>query len=346
MKIKKPVLPISARMIAVVVVCVFLAAGDLSTKVFSQLDAQKTPRMLAPGVMKTINPDIQFLETFTEKEIVELTAHGPEFDWAKLRFPTPKYQEETPTTCLEFQFKVLRIIETELPTSEGKIEKSPVLYMVYCVTNKKWAEEDIAKINDLQVELLTAGDLASLETDVDFGSTLFIDEVESGRYSVKPGESDIIFTPQFFLASESLAFPKTKQYVVQEQVIPLALPAIIRQEDPNRTFETTVSMADRTIKPGETVWGIAMWKDVDPEVRDFSVFISGLSNAYHWDASAYEVGSIGSGYTMTRKTLQLNFWAPGAADHLLNKEIQYGTRRAILPQTDEQPPVDFEWVYR
>lgn len=347
MKIKEAVFSNPARMIAAVVVCAFLVADGLCAKVYSQYDAKQTPRLLAPGVMKTIKPDIRFDETFADKEIVELTSLGQEYDWAKLRFPTKNYADDTPTTCLEFQFKVPRIIEIELPTSEGRIEKTPVWYMIYSVTNKKWAEEEAKKITDLQVDLLTTGDLAQFETDVDFGSTLFIDEVEPGRYNVKPGESTATFTPQFLFVSESLAFPKTKQYVVQEQVIPLALPAIIRQEDPNRTFETTVSMADREIKPGETVWGIAMWKGIDPEVRDFSLFVSGLSNAYHWDANAYEVGNIGSGYTMTRKTLQLNFWAPGAADHLLNKEIQFGTRKAILTtKPGDAPPVDFDWVYR
>jgi len=136
--------------------------------------------------------------------------------------------------------------------------------------------------------------------------------------------------------------------VVPESVIPLALPAIIQQEDPNRTFETSVSMSDRQIKPGEKVWGIAMWKDIDPDVKDFSIFVSGLSNACRWsiDKNKHQPGIVGSGYTMDRKTLKLNFWAPGAADHLLDKEIQYGVRRARLQKANEQPPVDFEWVYR
>ena len=376
MKTKNAFLPKSVRLAVVVGVCLFLVGNGLCAKVYSQFEGKKAPRMLAPGVMKTIKPDIQFSDTFVgdDKEIIELTSESPEFhwattprltptseqgrvpnmadseyDWAKLRFPAKRYADKQPTSCLEFQFKVPRITEMELPTSEGKIEKTPVWYMIYSVTNKKWAEEEAAKITDLQVNLLTANDLAKLETDVDFGSTLFIDEAKPGCYNVKPGESTITFIPQFFFASESLAFPKTNQYVVPEQVIPLALPAIIKQEDPNRTFETTVSMADREIKPGETVWGIAMWKGIDPEVKDFSIFVSGLSNAYHWEVNAadYKPGEIGSGYSVVRKTLRLNFWAPGAADHLLNKEVQYGTRRAILPQkADELPPVDFEWVYR
>lgn len=372
MKIKNFALPHSAKLVAVVVASLLLVASSLCTKAFSQFEARKSPRILAPGVMKTVNPSIEFDETFDDKEIVELTSLGKEYDWAKLRFPTKNHAADNPTTCLEFQFKVPRLIEVDIPTMDGKIEKTPVWYVIYCVTNKKWAVEEAKKITDLQVDLMTADDLAPLETDIEFGSTLFVNEVEPGRYNVNPGESTITFTPQFLFASDSLAFPKTKQYVVQEQLIPLAIPAIIRQEDPNRTFETTVSMSDREIKPGETVWGIAMWKDIDPNVKDFSVYVSGLSNAYHWDASAYEPGTIGTGYVMTRKTLKLNFWAPGAADHLMNKDIQYGQKLEVVkrardavveqsirrynPQTKtfevitsnggEEPPVDFEWVYR
>ena len=309
------------------------------------------PRLLAPGVMKTVKPHFEYDETFTDGEIVEVTSLGAEFDWAKIRFPTQKYTKDYPVTCLEFQFKIPRIIEMDLPTQNGKIVKTPIWYMIYNVTNKPWAEEDATKAEAIQVDLRSSNDLNQLDANVEIGSTLFVEETgtDSGCFNFKAGESTIVFTPRFIFASESLLFPKPKHYVVPEQMIPLALPAIIQQEDPNRTFENTVSMSDRNIEPGETVWGIALWKDIDPEVKDFSIYISGLSSAYRWsiDKEDHKPGVIGSGYSMSRKTLRLNFWAPGAADHLLNKEIQYGVRpTSASPKADEPPPVDFEWVYR
>ncbi len=337
------------RFTALAILCTFLLINVLCSQGFSQVEIKQTTRVLAPGVMKTIKPDIRFAETFTDREVVELTSLGPEYDWAKIRFPNQKYAKDNPVTCLEFQFKVPRFIEVDTPTPDGKITKTPYLYVIYNVTNRKWAEEDAKKVDAMQGDLLTDKELKERDTDMEFGSTLIVDEFEPGRYNVKTGESTINFIPQFILASESLAFPKTKQYVLPEQIIPLAIPAIIRQEDPNRTFETTVSMADRKIEPGETVWGIAMWQGIDPEVRDFSIFISGLSSAYIWnvDKEKHEPGVVGSGYTMSRKTLKLNFWAPGGADHLINKEIQYGTRGASAAvRPGEKPPVDFEWVYR
>ena len=349
MKIKISVPTSLVRVDTAVVLCAFLLLNALCLTSFGQ-EIRQMPRLLAPGVMKTIKPDHQFLETFTDGEIVEVTSLGAEYNWANLRFPTPKNAKDHPVTCLEFQFKVPRIIEVNLPTREGTIVKTPVWYVIYSVTNKKWAQEDTPKIDAMQVNVSTNDALKQLDMDVEIGSTLYVEEIEpdSGLFNFKAGESTISFTPQFILASESLLFPKPKQYVVPEQVIPLALPAIIQQEDPNRTFETTVSMSDRKIAPGETVWGIAMWADIDPDVKDFSIFVSGLSNAYRWavDKNKHQPGVIGSGYTMNRKTLKLNFWAPGGANHLLNKEIQYGSHAVTARKADEHPPVDFEWVYR
>jgi hypothetical protein len=354
MKNRNTVLAKLVQVATAVTLCTFLLFAVLCHQGVGQ-EIRKMPRMLAPGVMKTIKPDLQFQETFTSGEIVEVSSLGPEFNWANLRFPTQEYAKDNPLTCLEFQFKVPRILEVDLPTRDGKIVKTPVWYIIYNVTNKKWAVEDSQKLDAMQVNLLTSSDLEKLDIDMEFGSTLFVEEIEPGpdactpgRFNAKSGDSSISFVPQFIFASESLQFPKTKQYVVAEQVIPLALPAIIRQEDPNRTFETTVSMADHEIKPGETVWGIAMWQGIDPDVKDFSIYISGLSNAYRRsiDIAQHNPGDFRSGYTLTRKTLKLNFRAPRAADHLLNKEIQYGTRSVAARNASGNPPVDFEWVFR
>jgi hypothetical protein len=346
MKIKNMFSTKFDRVAVATVFCTLFGVLGICHQSFSQ-ETGRMSRLLAPGVMKTIKPDFAYDETFSDGEIVEVTSLGTGFDWAKLRFPTQKHVKDYPVTCLEFQFKIPRIIEVDLPTQEGKIAKTPVWYMIYSVTNKKWGEEDVAKIDAMQVDLLTSNDLSQLDMNVEIGSTLFVDETEpdSGRFNFKAGESTIVLTPQFIFTSESLPFPKPRQYAVPEQVIPLALPAIIQQEDPNRKFENTVSMSDRKIEPGETVWGIAMWKGIDPDVKDFSLYISGLSSAYRWsiDKDNHKPGVVGSGYTMNRKTLKLNFWAPGAADHLLDKEIQYGVRR---PRAGDSPPVDFEWVYR
>jgi hypothetical protein len=351
--------------------------------------------------MKTIKPDLQILETRDDyidpvdlaskvigndpkisellgnRDVFEITTAGDEYDWAK-EFPQNpkrffyddhakekfhnKYEKNTSITCLEFQFKNPRILVVDLPSQEGKIVKTPILYLVYNVTNKKWSEkmldhlknlqqnsnssafhltsEQIEKIKQAHLGKISRGDIPDL--GVEFGSSIKTKEISPAIFEVIPNEAAFSFTPQFVLATNQLPFSKKNNYTTQyyklDQIIPLAIPEIIEQEDPNREFETTVTMTDKKIAPGETVWGIAMWSNINPEIKNFSIFISGLSNAYQWtlDETMRQQGVVGSGYTMTRKTLKLNFWMPGDAAHLLQRVIQLDTKA----------PVDHEWVYR
>jgi hypothetical protein len=368
---------------------------------FCQMLAQDqvNPRVLAPGVLKTIKPDIQILETRDDhvdpvdivSKVVEndpqildvlgkrdvfevLREDQKKYDWSK-EFPEDtqrflyddnakeklhnKYEKNTPITCLQFQFKTPRFIVADLPSKEGKIVKTPVLYMVYNVTNKKWSEEtlDILKQNSASSAFhVTTEDIEKLKLSqlgkegnkpdlgIDFGSSFKAEEKKDSPavYEIVPVDTEFSFTPQFVLATEQIPFSKKNNYSTQyyklDQIIPLAVPKIIEQEDPNREFETTVTMSDKKIAPGETVWGIAMWSNINPEIKNFSIFISGLSNAYRWtyDESTPPQSPVGTGYTMTRKTLQLNFWVPGSPEHLLRREIQFDTKA----------PVDHKWVYR
>ncbi|MDR1385932.1 MAG: hypothetical protein LBJ67_19075 [Planctomycetaceae bacterium] len=364
------------------------------------IQAQEHTRDLAPGVMKTIKPDVQILETRDDyvdpidlaskvidndleifatlgtRDVFEVTATGDEYDWAK-EFPQDakrflyddnakeklhnKYEKNTSITCLEFQFKIPRIIVVDLP-KDGKIIKTPVLYLIYNVTNKKWSKkmldqlktlqqnsdppafhvtsEQIEKMKQVHLGKISRGDLPDL--GVDFGSSIKTKEISPAVFEMIPDEAEFSFIPQFVLATNQLEFSKKNNYTTQyyklDQIIPLAIPKIIEQEDPNREFETTVTMTDKKITSGETVWGIAMWSGIPPEIKNFSILISGLSNAYKWthDEPSQQQGVVGTGYTMTRKTLKLNFWMPGDAAHFLQREIQLDTKA----------PVDHEWIYR
>ncbi len=75
--------------------------------------------------------------------------------------------------------------------------------------------------------------------------------------------------------------------VYPDRVIPVAMLAIRQREDPNRKFLNTVEMC-REIAVDETLWGIATWEDIDPRIVRFSVYVSGLTNAYRWKDLAGE----------------------------------------------------------
>lgn len=202
---------------------------------------------------------------------------------------------------LEFKFKPVRMVSVDVPQETGVMKKKLIWYMVYTVTNP--------------------------------GKVLHPVQEENGTYKVETTDKPARFVPEFLLESTELnkAYP--------DRVIPVALGPIRSREDPNRTFDTSVEIAAREIKPGETIWGVAMWEEIDPRIVRFSVYVKGLTNAYKWkdEPGAYKTGDpLGKGRRLACKTLKLNFWRPGDEFNLREEEIRYG-----IPGE-----VDYEWVYR
>jgi len=201
---------------------------------------------------------------------------------------------------LDFKFKPVRMIWVDVPQKGGKMRRKLIWYMVYSVTNP--------------------------------GKTMHPVKAEDGTFKVEYVDQPIRFIPEFLLESQefSKAYP--------DRVIPVALGPIRLREDRNRRFLTSVEIC-REINVGETVWGVAMWEDVDPRIDRFSVYVQGLTNAYKWkdEPGRFKKGDpIGTGRRLSRKTLKLNFWRPGDEYFEHEREIRYG-----IPGE-----VDYEWVYR
>ncbi|MFW6124543.1 MAG: hypothetical protein ACOC46_00225, partial [Pirellulales bacterium] len=203
--------------------------------------------------------------------------------------------------ALEFNFKPVRMIAVDVPRSGEKMRRELVWYMVYSVSNTAPVLHPVRR--------------------------------EDGQYGVQRVARPLQFIPQFLLAD-----PEAEK-VYRDRLIPVAIGAIRAREDPRRRLLNTVEMAERKIKPGETVWGVVTWKGIDPTVDRFSVYVIGLTNAYRWkDApGAYKPGDpLGTGRRLHWKTLKLNFWRPGDEYYQHDGEIRYG-----------QPgDLDHEWVYR
>lgn len=165
-----------------------------------------------------------------------------------------------------------------------------------------------------------------------------------------------VFVPQFIISSEHVVTKSTettdpetgvitstieeKSVVYVDQSIPKALPAIMAREGFTQMPETTVSAAGKKLEVGESLWGVAMWTDVDPRISKFSITVSGLTNAYRWKdgvTAQYKPGDpLGTGRAMERRVLKLNWWRVGDPGILTDKEIKYGWPGAL----------DYEWVYR
>jgi hypothetical protein len=304
--------------------------GLVSLSIVTSAVAQGPYRKLAPGVLKKIEPNIEEEETYSgPREIVELVG-DPKLNW------NPNYSSKTNTLLakaqatifrrpiwgLEFGLKPMRMIEVD-----GK----QVWYVVYYVKNNGMHKNPAP------------------ETDKN-GNVVF---------NNKPVNHSVRFFPTFVLESHEL----NRAYM--DSVIPAAVSKIRRREDPNRVFYDSVSISSvpieiSTADEDNSVWGIATWTDVDARTDFFSVFVSGLTNAYRWEdpAGAFQPGDEpGAGRRYSFKTLQLNFWRPGDEIDPNEREIRYG-----LPTKAQLPPkktvdevltiyrvperVDYQWIYR
>lgn len=275
------------------------------------LPSLKSPfRPLAPGVMQTIDPMRSLGEVGGYHDVVELTAVDPKFDWAKdIAFRRDIW-------ALEFQFKPMRMIWVDIPQPDGFMQRKPIWYMVYAVTNPGKIMHPVAEVT---LPYPTKGDKL--------------------LYKVEAVDRPVRFLPEFLLVGSlhMKVDPRTAK-AYPDRVIPVAIGPITMREDPKRRFLTTVEMC-RDIKVGETLWGVATWEDIDPKIVRFSVYVSGLTNAYRWkdEPEGYKPGDpILTGRTLYRKTLKLNFWRPGDEYFEREEEIRYGIPGEL----------DYTWVYR
>ncbi len=271
-------------------------------------------RAMVPGVEVTIAPDRQEEETFTTRDIVEILAGIPGLDWKPKLAPDTKLLREMATQtvfrrdiwCLEFTFKPVRMIWVDVPQKSGKMQRKLIWYMVYHVKNT--------------------------------GQHLSPAKQKDGTYTMAPVDHEIRFFPQFVLDSPEY----NKEYL--DRVIPAAIPAIERKEDPNRKLLNSVEVSSKLIPLStdlidRSVWGVATWEDVDPRIDTFAVYVQGLSNAYQWFDTPGEFkrgDPPGKGRQLTQKTLMLNFWRPGDEFVEDQRIIRYG----------KPGKVDYTWAYR
>lgn len=270
-------------------------------------------RALAPGVEITIPPNPQEAETVSKADIVEILHGIPGLNW------TPKYSAETRTLeqmakgtefrreiwCLEFTFKPVRTIWVDVPQANGQMQRQLIWYMVYHVRNTGQSMRPVRQ--------------------------------DDGTVLIEPAERDIRFFPQFVLESHEFK----KAYL--DRVIPAAVQAIQRREDPNRTLLNSVDIGAKLVPVStdlvdKSVWGVATWEGIDPRIDFFSVYVEGLTNAYRWvdPPAAFKQGHPPtSGRVLLQKNLMLNFWRPGD-EREDGQTIYYG-----IPDK-----VDYSWVYR
>ncbi len=335
-------------------------------------ETRQANKTMVPGVMRSIRPFVNYSDTYQWSAMSEVVGQKG-YDWARDLF----YNREI--WCLEFNFKPVRIIDVDFPTDKGTLNRVNVWYMVYSVTNT--GKCLINKIDDKfkantkysvmvekgvgQLEAQSFDDIANNLNGTYIPSEVNYNGAKADANGNIPGS--VQFIPQFILASNSIFAPfdyektpsghfinkKTskEEAVYNDEFLPMAFVKIATLEKQDKVqYESTITMAARSIKPGETVWGIATWvdnsrqsneikiKSVNPRIKKFCVYISGLTNALRWEDSQdsfTEGNEFLKGRTIFRKVLKLNFFKPGDEYGENQEEIYFG-----------QPgELDYQWVY-
>ena len=342
--------------------------------VFAQQDtkADRKTKTPAPGVMNTIKPYVNYSETYQWSNMPDILGQDRSYDWAGDLF----FEKEI--WCLEFSFKPVRKINVDFPTKQGRLQRVLIWYMVYSVTNTGMAiKNEIEKEGATKVEVTTKNDTATPEVQTynhfknNIKGTYRRTTVDyNGQAADANGKvpGSLRFVPQFVLTSATITDPikykkdadgflkgmaaGAEEAIYYDTFLPLAFAKIAAQEDSSQKFYTSVTMAGLDIKPGETVWGIATWCDierqtdemkmqsVDPRIDRFSVYVSGLTNACRWEAGpgAYSKDMKApplNDTTVFRKVLKLNFYVPGDEFEGEGQKIHFG-----------QPgELDYQWIY-
>lgn len=305
------------RPLFAVVACALLASPSAAQS--------RPPRVFAPGVETVIASQLDPQETTSRHDLIEVVQRD-DLEWTPALHGQSKTlhsmaQDALFTRALwrlEFAFKPLRMIRLEATDTES--EPRLIWYLVYRVKNTGDALKPVAS-------------------------------EDSGAYegSVEPS-GPIRFSPHFVLQGHDVGPEGGKLYrSYLDRVAPGAVEPIRMREVPGRRLLTSVDMPLEPIEPGQEAWGVAMWKEIDPEMDFFSVYVRGLTNAYRWTdpPGAYSAGDPpGTGREFAHKTLQLNFWRPGDRFMQHESEVRYGVPpgKAALYGVDEG--VAHKWVYR
>lgn len=318
-------LRLPAATLAVLALCAVFASCALSQS------AAPTPRVFARGVLTTIPPQLVPEETFSRKPMIEITSNKA-LDWqpqtfAETRTLYSKAEDASFTNeiwGLQFTFKPLRMINVDVRQPNGQTERKLLWYLVYNVEN---TGERIRPVQD-----------------------------ETGTFSAESAEPEPIqFLPHFVLEGQDVDSRGNKIYKAYlDRVMPSVMETIRQRETPGRELLTSAQIAEKSIavsteSQDNSVWGVAIWELVDPEMDFLSVFVGGLTNAHEWADTPgnFQPGDpAGKGRRIMAKTLQLNFWRPGDEYQQNEKEIRYGTPPGKASLYGVEEGVAYQWTFR
>lgn len=292
------------------------------------------PRQLAPGVVRVVESRAEASDTVSDAFVIHGLVDSSQA-WTPTTVPATETLHELaqravihrPVWQLEFGFKPLRMIQAKWQESNGSMREGLVWYLVYYVRNTGQHLQPTPQKEGWETE-----------------------------FTATPSDHAVRFLPTFVLE----AHDKKKAYV--DRVRPQILQAIHAREDLDVKLHNSVDISRIVLESSEPgdgkVWGVATWLDVDPQIDFFSVYVEGLTNAYRWQELKPGEFPAGAPADLTRriqpKTLQINFYRPGDAEHQHEEEIHLGPpsesdpsrQRQVLAMYRLDRPLEYLWIYR
>lgn len=269
-------------------ICAFALAG---------VSLAQAERKLAPDALNVIKSSVEFGETFQGPVDLPIVVQHPELSWQ----PNTAPQSDTllemakqvtfrgPVYCMEFAFKPVRTMEMDVNTANG-VERKLVWYLLYRVTYRG---------NDYQ---------PVIEKD-NFDNPVF------GKPS-QVSAKWVRFMPNFWLQSKGLKSTIKEQRLL-DIVLPNAVARIAAEERITGPLYDSMTIQRQKVELGQSMWGVATWTDIDPNMDFFTIEVKGLTNAQRIQLE-------GDKLKYLHKTLVLNFFRPGDTINIGADKIQYG----------------------
>ena len=282
-----------------------VAAGRVSA---AEPAGRQGYRRLAPGALTVIPPRASNEAHSIRSDLLEVTKGLQDRKWIPKHAPATATLVELAKNrefqrsiwCLEFAFKPPRMIDVDVPVSGQRMQRKRVWYLVYRVRNTG-------------------------------GRKTVVDADDVTKRTVEPFAGPVRFVPHFVLESlegldETEGETAYRSYL--DRIVPSAIEAIRKREDPAREILDSASMAAADIPPGGERWGAAVWEDVDPRIDFFAICIRGLTNAVQWRPRAKATFAAdrlpGSELEHALESLRLDFWRPGDDRDDADEEMSVG----------------------
>jgi len=163
----------------------------------------------------------------------------------------------------------------------------------------------------------------------------FVDTTDTLPQNVEDAQPQELFLPELTLVTDD----NNKLVIYDDVVLPEVQAEIAKRERLDQPLLNTVQLVGSILpiaaegEPEKVLYGVAIWRGVDPKTDFFRVFLTGFSNGYQ-----LAKGPDGKPLLL-RKTIVQEFWRPGDEFEQEEVEIRFkGDARWIYRADPPAPP--------